>query len=57
MYAEQDRRDEAGMSGAALDPAHQANAGFVAEFGQPVLALLAPRPGERILDLGCGTVR
>lgn len=44
------------MSGAQRwDPAqYQANAGFVAEFGQPVLALLAPRPGERILDLGCG---
>jgi trans-aconitate methyltransferase len=30
------------------------NARFVAELGQPVVALLAPRPGERILDLGCG---
>ena len=30
------------------------NAGFVAELGVPVLDLLAPRPGERILDLGCG---
>jgi trans-aconitate methyltransferase len=30
------------------------NAGFVAELGLPVVELLAPRPGERILDLGCG---
>lgn len=30
------------------------NARFVAELGRPVLDLLAPRPGERILDLGCG---
>ncbi len=30
------------------------NAGFVAALGEPVLALLAPRRGERVLDLGCG---
>jgi SAM-dependent methyltransferase len=30
------------------------NARFVADLGAPVLALLAPQPGERILDLGCG---
>lgn len=37
------------------DPArYQRNAGFVAVLGEPVLELLAPRPGERILDLGCG---
>jgi trans-aconitate methyltransferase len=30
------------------------NARFVAELGVPLLALLAPRPGERILDVGCG---
>jgi trans-aconitate methyltransferase len=29
-------------------------AGFVAELGLPLIGLLAPRPGERILDLGCG---
>lgn len=30
------------------------NARFVADLGTPVLELLAPRAGERILDLGCG---
>jgi SAM-dependent methyltransferase len=30
------------------------HARFVAELGASVLDLLAPRPGERILDLGCG---
>jgi SAM-dependent methyltransferase len=37
------------------DPARYArNARFVAELGLPVVELLAPRAGERILDLGCG---
>ena len=30
------------------------NARFVADLGGDVLALLAPRRGEHILDLGCG---
>ena len=30
------------------------NAGFVPMLGEPVLELLAPTPGERILDMGCG---
>jgi SAM-dependent methyltransferase len=30
------------------------NARFVAELGLAVVDLLAPQPGERILDLGCG---
>ena len=33
---------------------YAANARFVADLGVPVLDLLEPRPGERILDLGCG---
>ena len=33
---------------------YAANARFVSDLGQPVLDLLAPRPGERILDVGCG---
>lgn len=37
------------------DPrAYAANARFVPELGRPVVALLDPQPGERILDLGCG---
>lgn len=30
------------------------NASFVAELGAPLIDLLAPGPGERVLDLGCG---
>ena len=30
------------------------NARFVADLAAPLVALLAPRAGERILDLGCG---
>jgi trans-aconitate methyltransferase len=33
---------------------YQTNASFVAGLGKPVLALLNPRTGERVLDLGCG---
>jgi len=37
------------------DPdAYARNARFVSDLGAPVLELLAPRAGERILDLGCG---
>lgn len=33
---------------------YQKNAGFVPVLGRPVVELLAPRTGERILDMGCG---
>src|SRR5579862_4266048 len=33
---------------------YQETAGFVAVLGEPLLELLAAKPGERILDLGCG---
>jgi SAM-dependent methyltransferase len=33
---------------------YERNARFVSDLGQPVLELLAPLAGERILDLGCG---
>jgi trans-aconitate methyltransferase len=44
------------MSGAQTwDPATYArHARFVSDLGSPVVELLAPQPGERILDLGCG---
>ena len=35
-------------------PAYAKNGRFVADLGAPVLDLLNPQPGERILDLGCG---
>ncbi len=34
--------------------AYARNAAFVPALGRAALALLAPQPGERILDLGCG---
>lgn len=34
--------------------AYADNARFVADLAAPLLELLAPQPGERILDLGCG---
>lgn len=34
--------------------AYARHGSFVPELGRPVLALLAPAPGERVLDLGCG---
>ena len=30
------------------------NARFVSDLGEPVLQLLNPKPGETVLDLGCG---
>jgi len=40
----------------AWNPAlYQSGHGFVWEYGKELLPLLDPRPGQRILDLGCGT--
>ena len=35
-------------------PGYAAHARFVADLGAPLLDLLDARPGERVLDLGCG---
>jgi SAM-dependent methyltransferase len=49
------RRSDARGAAQHWDPErYRRNAGFVPALGQPVLELLAPQPGERILDLGCG---
>lgn len=43
------------MTSQSWDPERYArNARFVSDLGQPVVELLAPRSGERILDIGCG---
>lgn len=34
---------------------YDSNFGFVSAHGRPMIDLLAPRPDESILDLGCGT--
>jgi len=40
----------------AFDPETYEDAqAFVMDYGRDLLALLDPQPGERILDLGCGT--
>ena len=42
-------------AGQTWDPERYArNARFVSDLGAAVLELLAARPGERVLDLGCG---
>lgn len=46
---------DAGVSTSKWDAADYAKVGsFVAELGQAALDLLDPKPGERILDIGCG---
>jgi trans-aconitate methyltransferase len=43
------------MTSQSWDPeVYARNARFVADLGAPLLEMLAPRPRERILDLGCG---
>jgi trans-aconitate methyltransferase len=43
------------MSAQSWSPDRYAkNARFVSDLGMPVVELLAPKPGERVLDLGCG---
>jgi trans-aconitate methyltransferase len=42
---------EKSWDASAYDTRHS----FVWKYGEEVLELLAPQPGERVLDLGCGT--
>lgn len=43
------------MANQTWNPEHyKTDAGFVPVLGRPVIELLKPQPGERILDLGCG---
>jgi len=45
----------AGVARQSWEPERYAEAGaFVAVLGMPVVELLDPRPGERVLDLGRG---
>lgn len=51
----EDRMEGRMKSAQSWDPERYArNARFVADLGMPVVELLEPQPGERILDLGCG---
>ncbi|MEL7332183.1 MAG: methyltransferase domain-containing protein [Cyanobacteria bacterium J06560_2] len=34
---------------------YQTNYGYIWQHGEGLLTMLAPQPGERVLDLGCGT--
>ena len=44
------------MSGQRWDTSlYDAKHSFVTKYGEDLLALLAPRAGQRILDVGCGT--
>src|SRR5438105_939537 len=36
---------------------YESSHSFVWEYGRDLLGLLDPKPGERILDIGCGTGR
>ena len=48
-------RDEVGADGQHWNPErYRRCASFVPELGRDLVDLLDPRPGERVLDLGCG---
>lgn len=46
--------EESGVSQRWLADRYARNGRFVADLGQPLIDMLQPRAGERILDLGCG---
>lgn len=49
-----DRAEDGGSGQRWLADRYARNGRFVADLGAPLLDMLAPRAGERILDLGCG---
>jgi SAM-dependent methyltransferase len=54
-HFESEVRRENPSAGGRWDPGRYAReARFVPDLGLPVVELLEPRPGERVLDLGCG---
>ena len=49
-------KHERGSSALTWDAGlYERSFGFVSAYGAPLVELLAPQPGERVLDLGCGT--
>lgn len=46
--------EQAGASQRWFSDRYARNGRFVADLGQPLIDMLQPRAGERILDLGCG---
>jgi len=52
---ERDRPDERDSPDDWDSNAYDGSHSFVYEYGTDVVGLLDPQPGERILDLGCGT--
>lgn len=50
--------DSSRVGGGAWDAdSYGRSFGFIAKLGEDLIELVAPKPGERILDLGCGTGR
>ncbi len=49
-----EKNDHFGISQRWIAERYAANARFVSELGEPLIDLLDPLPGERILDVGCG---
>lgn len=51
-----DKNTSAESQSVAWNPElYQSRHSFVWQYGRDLLALLGPKPGERILDVGCGT--
>jgi len=48
------RRESPSVAGYWNPDRYARDARFVSDLGRPLVGLLEPRPGERVLDLGCG---